>query len=242
MLVYDLFLKYCELGVNRSLDAVAEASGRSHCLCEAMARRFDWPRRARAWDEHLYQIQERAIERQVAQEGIERAKKRIEYSDKEFILAEKLIAKAEKILDWPLEEVTDTKHEIIGDEIVQTAVTYKPMRFKVSDAVSMIDLATKLSRLNLHMVTSRDSVNVNISDPKVRLEKARAALLKLQQPEEVEKLVQRILDGDPSQERSNVMAQLMKELPEWVSTDWDVPLDALQAEIDDTAFGSESIN
>lgn len=250
MAAYSLFLVYLQLGPDRgdltkACTAVAEESGRHVEVVKKVANYNAWPKRAKAYDERLAEVQLRAMEKSLEKEAAQRAKKRSQFMDEEFEVAKKLLAQAKEMAASPLYETTVDRVETIetveGPKEFATAVTMKPANWNKDSATRYAKTASELMRLNLEMDTSRTSINVNfdVNDPDARLKRAKAALAKQREPETLERSIQAALLENPSSNPDELRSQILQELPKWISEYWNVDTSLLEDEPSDPLLGAD---
>ena len=107
---YEAAKLYFELRAERSLAAVRQKLGKSKALIERWSRRWNWPERARDYDEHADEFREDELQKSRAKEAqiwIERDR---ELRERFFQLGEVIVAKAERMVrEFP--ERSITRHE-----------------------------------------------------------------------------------------------------------------------------------
>lgn len=246
---HELLMTYIGLGAGRTVKKVSELAGRSASLCNELSAKFHWPDRAGQYDQWMLTVQENAIEAELGKDAIAYAQKRSRYRVREHTLAQRLLDQAMDMLATPLFEETITKSITIhtvdhpeGEEIV-TQVVRIPVKWNKRDAVAYAKVAVEIMRLHLEMETSRMAVNVDLTDPKVRLGMARASLEKWRK--NVDQLVDEELARNPNLDRGLVTIAILEKLPEWAARDWkllpnEIPLltegdDALPLSINDVS-------
>lgn len=245
MAAYSLFLVYLQLGPERTYDLTAQESGRHPEVVKKVAAYNAWPKRAKAYDERLAEVQLRAMEKSLEKEAAQRAKKRSQFMDQEFETAKKLLEQAKQMADSPLYETTVDRVETIqtvdGPKDFATAVTVKPAGWTKDTATRYAKTASELMRLNLEMDTSRTSINVNfdVSDPEQRLKRAKAALAKQKEPEVLERSIQAALLQNPDLSADELREQILSELPKWMAEYWNVDASLLEEEPSDPLLGTD---
>lgn len=247
---------YISLGGGRTIKKVAELSGRSEALCNSLSAKYQWVLRSTAYDDWMIGVQEKAIENQLQKDAIVYAQKRDRFRVREHTLAEKLLDSAAEMLAVPLFEETVTKTVTVttiehpeGEEIAVQTVRM-PTRWTKRDAIAMAKYGVEIMRLHLEMETSRMGVNVDISDPKTRLQFARASLEKWRA--NVDQLVDEEISRNPHLDRNLVTIAILEKLPEWAARDWklepeQIPLltegdDALPLSIDDISVPDDVLS
>lgn len=245
MAAYSLFLVYLQLGPERTPAQVAEESGRHVEVVKKVASYQAWPKRAKAYDERLAEVQLRAMEKSLEKEATQRAKKRSQFMDEEFDVAKKLLQQAKEMAASPLYETTvdriETIQTIDGPKDFATAVTMKPAGWTKDTVVRYAKTASEIMRLNLEMDTARTSINVNfdVSDPEQRLKRAKAALAKQREPEILERSIQAALLQNPEMSADELRQQILSELPKWMAEYWNVDVSLLEEEPSDPLLGDD---
>lgn len=125
---YSLFLKYRELGIERTLKKAAEITGYAEGTVEQLSAHFKWIHRADQWDEWSLRIKSQAAEARVVKEADLEAKT---VSD---------LVKMTRVL------VARVKKKVMDDKALQPTV---------SGVAALADTVVKLSRLQRGEVTDR---------------------------------------------------------------------------------------
>lgn len=133
------------------------------------ASEYTWVARAEAFDAHLDKIKRDEIERIQREEAAYWAEVRKRIPREEVEYAERLIAKAREMLEFPLAAVKSTSVERDGKTIVTTIV--EPGRWSFATAVKMFELAQRMRRLAAEMETDRTKIDIAV----VRAEARRIA-------------------------------------------------------------------
>ena len=223
MVAYSLFLMYLEMGNDgrRSVQVVAERSGRSPGLVQTLCTDNQWVARAKAYDDYLIQVQTNAIENSLKQDAITWAKRRSIYREKEHGVADSLMEKAMEMVAHPLYRETVTKMENINGTEVAVAVTIEPAKWTLRDIPLFVKTAAEVMRLSLEMETSRSVLKFDIEkDPEARLSLAKAAMDELR--EKIPALVNQMAEEDPTINREELLNQYEQYLPQWQGEDWKV--------------------
>lgn len=228
---HELLMIYISLGGERSVPKVAEASGRVIDTCQQLSFKFHWTSRAKAYDDWMMDIQEKAVEEALTKDAITYAQRRSRFRELEATLAQDLIDVGLQMVKAPLYETIVAKTEMVktiahpeGEPIAVTIIN-TPAKWTKRDGVAYLKVASEIMRLSLEMETSRVGGAVNMDDPKIRLEMARASLDKLRT--NVDKLVDEEMAANPQLDRGIVTLRILEKLPEWVSNDWKLPADML---------------
>lgn len=234
---YDLFLAYFSLGSGRSLTALAAKVDLALNYIQSLATPFQWSRRAKAYDSYLRNLQLAALEKQVKSEGALWVQRESEYRHESYHFARELQAKAKEMLASPLYTTEKEEYQdvIVGDQVVQvkTLTIIKPVRWSFKDLSSFADVSDKLMRLSLGVPTSRSAVDVNVSASlPERITTARAAMA-LWIERDLNSIIERILNDDPSQDASEIRNQLLAQAPEWFAKDYAVPDPAMLVDVEE---------
>ncbi|MGE5619552.1 MAG: hypothetical protein ACM3US_09880 [Sphingomonadaceae bacterium] len=122
------------------------------------ASEYTWVARAEAFDAYLDKLKREEIERIQREEAAywSEVRKRIPREEVEY--AEKLIAKAREMLEFPLAAVKSMTVERDGKTIVTTIV--EPGRWNFGTAVKMLELAQRMRRLAAEMETDRTKIDI----------------------------------------------------------------------------------
>lgn len=109
------------------------------------AERWDWAKRAEAFDEH-----------ERAQQVAEWQRRRDELREHEWKFSQELLDKARQMLVFPLAKTVRSTQD--GGQTVVTEVY--PAQWKLADAARMLEAASKLGRLAVGVETDRIGVEV----------------------------------------------------------------------------------
>lgn len=228
---YQIFWIFVELGIKRSLQGVAEESGRALATISKLSSDFKWAPRARAFDKYLLDIQLKVIESKTKSEAILWAERETTYRHEAFDLSEKLKAKANEMLAAPLyETVVDTVTDVVGEGgvilHVPTKVIKRPVRWNYKDALAMQELSDKLKRQALGMPTARIAVDTNwVSDPAQRLAQAKTMMLNWIKTK-LDSAVERVCKDNPDSNPYEVRTKLLAEVPIWFADNYELKDDA----------------
>src|SRR4051794_12540293 len=112
---FQAFERYIALPVGeRSLRRVAQELNKSEKLMERWSSKFDWRRRALAWDQHLATIEAEAREKQARQKAELWETRREEQREADYQLRQALTKKANQVLALPsLERIVDASGRTI---------------------------------------------------------------------------------------------------------------------------------
>lgn len=188
---YGLFLIFLDLGLTRSYQAVAEKTGRTEKIVKRIYHKFRWTGRALARDKYLARVELDAAKRRIEQDAVKWVQRYSELRETEFDLGKKLVARAIKMLAFPLteEKIIDTAGPMVRDfetgELVptrQVTIIVKPVGFKQSDVSTFADTASKLMRLAAGKETERKVLGIDgLEDKDSNLNSARDLYLRLSQ-------------------------------------------------------------
>lgn len=137
MAAYQAFAEYRDMGLDRSQEAVAAKLSKSRQLLGRWASKWSWVARARDYDAHMADIEQKAREKALT-------KKAENWAEKELQMARLLYEKAEAMLKFPLAQQRSQD----GKTIVE------PARWGMRDAGAIADTAVKLARLSQGEPTS----------------------------------------------------------------------------------------
>lgn len=121
---YSAAWEYFKMGSARSHSAVAARLGKRVSQMQRWSTRWNWVIRAAAYDDHLVSLEQQAIAK-LATEQAEKWKRRFEeHHEKKYLRGEKMEAKAEQMLGFPLATVTNENGK----------TTVHPARWRLKDA------------------------------------------------------------------------------------------------------------
>jgi hypothetical protein len=183
---YEAARTYFEMGANRTVEAVAAKYQKSIALLNRWSQRYDWVARAKAYDEHQNELQEKAREEAARKEAAKWAKRREELRNEEWKLAERIHTKLAQMLEFPVYQV-----EYTNEHGVQ--MTIKPMNWSVRDVTRMAETVAKLYRTSAGMpvettrqeITGADGGAIEITNAASEFERRLAALFERATAEEV---------------------------------------------------------
>lgn len=164
---YRLFKFYLRSGDNekRSLQRLAKQLRMVYNTIATLSSRHNWQERAQAYD--LYWLEREDVIRARQQDAAERrwAERRIEQREREWGIAEKLVARAQQMLDWPMMiEVIEHQVEELTEEgiVIKNIITQKPAAWSMRDLATFFELASKFARLAAGMDTDRKRLKVDL--------------------------------------------------------------------------------
>lgn len=207
---YNAFRTYLQLGMERSISAVALELDRQPRVIYRLASDFNWVKRARAYDRWLVQTEETAVKRSLEKSAVTWAQRRSQFREKEWSLAGDLLQLAEKLknhfLSMPLVEETIESDTLSEDGTQRhTTIIIKPnAKVSIKDLAVLAKTMSELARLSSGMATEHKLLGVGFMGTDAeRLQKAHETFDRLK---------------DLYRDRPDVLAFL----PKWVADDWDV--------------------
>lgn len=142
---YTAFVAYVRLGPSRSLAALAKLLGRTTKKgMERWSVRYHWLRRAEAWDVLEAKRQAEADDKAKDKAAVTLAGQRLKVQESAWGWFEKLKAKAEEMLSFPVFQRTIQDKHPDGQERVTIV---EPMNWRFSDVAKIIEVADALGRL-----------------------------------------------------------------------------------------------
>jgi len=149
---YEALSAYLDLGPKRSIRAVAQKLHKSSTLVGRWSRKWKWVERAKAYDAHLGQIKQRAIEEETGRESRKVVREIFDDLRENMQLGKKLKRKTGQILDLPH---TDVEVDQGGHPVKVTAVT-PPL---LGHASRMAEAGVKITQESL-----RDLLRLYVAD------------------------------------------------------------------------------
>lgn len=216
---YSCFQKFLDLGPDRTLKQTAAESGVPEQKVRSLSAQWNWRERALAWEDYLAEQTRKATLKILEKDSEKWARRRVKLREDEFTTAERLLERANKILDLPLLETsTTTETRIVKGEAVPVAITIiKPIRTSQRDAGSLARDASHLLRMSAEMETSRDRTDLNLMNDNEKIEAAQRAIEKIR-----DEIMASLQISNP-----DMVADVMKQLPGWVGAQFKVPPEAL---------------
>lgn len=179
---FEAFHSFLELGVGRTVrDTYRQVKGNPEArepssTWRTWSTRFEWFKRADAFDRYHAALDRAADERAFAEERRTWAQRRALIRREAWDDAEKLRAKARDMLLMPLTEQKTTNVVKSEDgKTVHQHITIMPAKFSMQDAATYLALADKLARLAADMETERIMHDTLEAKKARELEDARAA-------------------------------------------------------------------
>jgi hypothetical protein len=230
---FAAFSKFLELGPDRTLKQTALETGIPENKVRTLSAQWNWRDRALAWEDHLAEEQRKRAERVLTKDAEKWAYRRTKLREDEYSTAERLIARANQILDLPLVESTIvTEHRIVKGEAIPVQITIvKPIRVTQRDAGSLARDASHLLRMSAEMETSRDRTDVNIMSEPEKLERAQKVLEKIR-----DEIMSTLNQQDPG-----LIKTVMLQLPEWIGEKFEVDPKSLSMDNISRAPHEESV-
>ena len=221
---FGLFRVFLELGFDRTVELVAEQTGRHLKVVKKIARKFQWKPRSYAYDQFLANAELNAAKRKLERDAVKWVSRFGTLREQEYEMGQKLMARAKEMLAFPIMEqiIEETAGPIItdfetGNKIATKKVTVivKPLKFTMKDIREYIETASKLCRMSMGKETERTLVNVDIfNSPDKNLNSAR-------------ELYKRF--SEEYADRPDVLEQL----PQWLASSWGVePKQLTEAVVD----------
>ena len=180
---YEAARTYFEMGASRSLEVVRRKLGKSKEICERWSSKYDWVARARAYDDHQQELQEKAREKAAEIEAEKWARRREELRDEEWKLAEQIHARLSQMLQFPVYEL-----ENVGEKTI-----IKPLRWSIRDVSRLAETVTKLYRTSSGLpiettrqeITGADGGAIEINNAASEFERRLAALFERATKEDI---------------------------------------------------------
>lgn len=154
--------------IDRAYDESLKAQGRikrskrADGTWRSWSVKYAWPDRAAAHDHYLRQQADQAEAEEVRRTGRERARRREQVEESEWKARGRLLAAAEKMLEYPLEteEAVDDEPEeqADGSVLIIRRVIHRPVRWTFADVARFYEMASKLGRLSTGAETERSAV------------------------------------------------------------------------------------
>lgn len=235
-LAFAAFSRFLELGPDRSFALVAQDSTLSmtETKVKSLAKKWNWRERSAEWEAFLAEAQRKRQQKIYESEAEKWARRRVELREKEYGTADRLMDRANEILDLDLHEKVESDFVMAYDKAgnpiqIPTTITWKPLRVKSGDATSALSTASQVMRLSSEMATSHDRLDVNVNDKEKQLELAKAALKSLRDE---------VMD-DLVKTRPDLIPQAMKRLTGWIAESFQIEPELL--EMDNAQAASESV-
>ncbi len=153
---YRAFAIYRDLGHGRTLDKAAavyygwhqESTKRAPGTFKRWSARFDWPARARAFDDWVEMIRRQGIEDHLRESGPELMRRQEALQEQVLRTKEKLLPQLKEMVEWPLYEDVVEHVETYPDGHTKTEVIRRtPARWSfdsLSRAIRVLDETPKV--------------------------------------------------------------------------------------------------
>lgn len=143
---------YFGLGADRSLEVVAQKLTKSTTIIKRWSTRWTWVERARAYDQHLADIEQERREQAVAAEADKWAARRAEQRDSDWALAQGLKVTAAKLI----QQVDPERLKSIDPDTLTAGEAAK----LIDTSARLVETAAKIARLAADMVTDRQQLDI----------------------------------------------------------------------------------
>lgn len=217
-LKYAMFRLYLEMGEERTLGKTVDVSGRSYGVVAFLSMKYKWAERAKAYDAHCVAIEEAAAEKALATEGFNWGKRRSQFREREYQVAQLLMDKVWRLMQLPETEVVVHETKNINGTEVATVTTIQPVKWTGSSMIQAMKAASEVSRLAIGMETSRSVHTVEENPEEKRFQSAKA--LYDHWVKNVDVLVDDELAQNPNQDRLEVRGRILASLPSWLAESW----------------------
>jgi hypothetical protein len=150
----------------RSLRKAAEAAPFKVAMrtIENYSQKYDWMKRACAYDAHMEAVAQAERERLRAENEAKWEKRREAIKEKEFELAEKMVARVEEMLAVPLFEVKEEVTEEDGDDCTNKITITMPAGWRLRDAFRGGEVASNLFRKSADMATEKHEIDFDVKN------------------------------------------------------------------------------
>lgn len=214
---FGLFRRFLELGSDRDLASVSIDTDRKLSTVKRISKKFTWVIRARAYDAYLAKVELDAAKRRMEANAVKWVQRFEQLRESEFQAGLDLLAKAQKMLQFPLstETVIHNDGPMITDEhgnqvpTHTTTIIINPIKHSAKDIPTYYDTASKLMRLALGKETERKVLGI---EAKTDIDKARALY---------DQLMIEYADRP----------EVLEMLPQWLAQQWGVSPKELEAPI-----------
>jgi hypothetical protein len=144
---------------------------------------YNWSDRAAARDAAMRQEADRTEAEEVRRTARDRAARRLAVEESEWKARDRLIALAERLLEFPLEtleEVDDEPEERADGVYIIRRIIHRPIRWSLADVGRFYELASKLGRLSTGAETDRAAVVLSEAEESGRARAGGALLRRMQ--------------------------------------------------------------
>lgn len=158
---YAAFKAYLDMVPKRSTRDIARQLRKSATIVGRWSSRWQWQARLRAFDADQSECARAAMDAEAKFKAVEWSKREQSVREREWKLAEQLIAKANDMLAFPLAQKKTTD----GGK----TVIINPTKWALSDVARMGDVASKLMRLSTGQATEKHEHRGDPNAPPVAL-------------------------------------------------------------------------
>ena len=151
---FEAFTTYCRMGGQRTTRAVARKLRKSVALIQRWSRKNGWKARTALWDDQQVHAQQTATEKAELELAREKARRRDKVQERAWEIAEKLIQKAQDMLQFPVGRQERTESE---DGKTVTMIAH-PARWTFADVGRLATAADTLARLSCGMATGKQEI------------------------------------------------------------------------------------
>ena len=131
-----------------------------------IAHRWQWAKRAEAYDQHLIDIETEEVELARRANARKWEERREIQREREWQLAEQLIERGQAMMMHPLvQEVIEEEIKRLTPEgvLLQNIIRIEPAKWSMGDAARFFELASKFARLAAGMDTERKLLKINVA-------------------------------------------------------------------------------
>lgn len=159
---YEARWKYIQMGVGRSLSAVARELSKSGTLLKRWSSLWRWVESAEAYDRHMMALEQKSIEdeaKRLADEKAAEWSRRFEaLREREWKMSDAILNRLDTMLKFPIEE-----REVRTDGDRQVTII-KPIKWGAADMAKLLLAASKTGRLAAGGEMDRDVDFDNLTD------------------------------------------------------------------------------
>lgn len=145
---YRAFKQYLDIGDGRTIQKAwmivydHPEGGQSPGFMYKWSADYDWSARVAAYDVYMNNLEQSAREEEIRKAAAKWAERRESLREAEFEVAEKLLAKAREMVDWPLKIV-----DYVTDNYGRFSRTIiHPTDWKIRDIATLLNIASKIGR------------------------------------------------------------------------------------------------
>jgi hypothetical protein len=144
---YEAFKVYLDQGPQRSIRATGRKLGKNRVTLEGWSSKWRWVERVKAWEADAAEREKVLRDEAMKADAAKWAERQRGIREREFSLGEKLLARAEQMLEFPLARRT------VKDGDKTTVV--EPARWNAADAPRMAAIGTELVRRSAGLPTDK---------------------------------------------------------------------------------------